>query len=67
MASQPTLWSNYMSGLDKVLETHQKVISENFVCPQGQGFQYYAVSNLRGGVGKSSIAFNLAYEISRKA
>jgi chromosome partitioning protein len=31
-----------------------------------QGFRSYAVSNLRGGVGKSSIAFNLAYEISRK-
>jgi cellulose biosynthesis protein BcsQ len=54
-----------MSGLDKVLETHQKVIRENYVCQKQQGFQYYAVSNLRGGVGKSSIAFNLAYEISR--
>jgi chromosome partitioning protein len=54
-----------MSGLDKVLETHQKVIRENYVSPSGQGFKSYAVSNLRGGVGKTSIAFNLAYEISR--
>ena len=54
-----------MSTLDKVLDTHQKVIKENYVCPKGQGFEYYAVSNLRGGVGKSSIAFNLAYQMSR--
>lgn len=55
-----------MSGLDKVLATHQKVIKENYLCPTGQGFKSYALSNLRGGVGKSSIAFNLAYEVSRK-
>lgn len=53
------------TGLDKVLETHQRVIREGYVKPEGQGFTYYAVSNLRGGVGKSSIAFNLAYEVSR--
>ncbi len=56
-----------MSGLEKIIETHQKVIRENHVCSSGQGFGYYAVSNLRGGVGKSSIAFNLAYEMSRNA
>ncbi|HBY63887.1 MAG TPA: chromosome partitioning protein [Solibacterales bacterium] len=56
-----------MTGLDRVLEKHQRVIKENYLCPQGQGFSYYAVSNLRGGVGKSSIAFNLAYEMSRKS
>lgn len=55
-----------MSGLEKVLETHQKVIKENYLCQTGQGFKSYAISNLRGGVGKSSIAFNLAYEVSRK-
>ncbi|XQA66080.1 ParA family protein [Xanthomonas sacchari] len=54
-----------MSGLDKVLEIHQRVIREGFVKEHGQGFSSYAVSNLRGGVGKSSIAFNLAYEMSR--
>lgn len=53
------------TGLEKVLEIHQRVIREGFVKERGQGFNYYAVSNLRGGVGKSSIAFNLAYEMSR--
>ena len=55
-----------MSGLEKVLETHQKVVREGHTKEVGQGFRSYAISNLRGGVGKSSIAFNLAYEVSRK-
>lgn len=54
------------SSLDKVLETHAKVIEEGFVQPIGQQFDSYALSNLRGGVGKSSLAFNLAFNISRK-
>jgi len=54
-------------GFEKVLATHKKIIKENYVAERGHGFKYYAVSNLRGGVGKSSIAFNLAYEMSRKA
>lgn len=54
------------SGLDRIFETHQKVIEEGLVLQEGQNFDSYAVSNLRGGVGKSSIAFNLAYEVSRK-
>jgi len=53
-------------GFDKILETHQKVIETGYTAPVGQSFNRYAISNLRGGVGKSSIAFNLAYEISRK-
>ncbi len=52
--------------LDKLLETHAKILEEGYICPKGQAFKSYAVSNLRGGVGKSSIAFNLAYEMSRK-
>jgi Flp pilus assembly CpaE family ATPase len=43
---------------------------EGLKLPVGQEFNSYAISNLRGGVGKSSIAFhlafNLAYEMSRK-
>lgn len=52
--------------MHKVFETHQRVIEEGFTSPSGQKFNKYAVTNLRGGVGKSSIAFNLAYEMSRK-
>lgn len=55
-----------MSGLDTVLENHQRVVREGYRRDSGQGFKSYAISNLRGGVGKSSIAFNLAYEMSRQ-
>lgn len=52
--------------LETVMETHQMVIEEGYTLAKGQEFNSYAISNLRGGVGKSSIAFNLAFEISRK-
>ena len=54
-----------MSGLDKVLRIHQEVVLNDYLAPNEQGFNSYAVTNLRGGVGKSSIAFNLAFEVSR--
>ena len=53
-------------GISRIMETHQRVLEEGFQRETGQEFKSYAISNLRGGVGKSSIAFNLAYEISRK-
>ncbi len=55
-----------MSAIERIFETHQRVIEDGFTLPVGQQFNSYAISNLRGGVGKSSIAFNLAYEISRQ-
>src|SRR5688500_18321019 len=53
-------------GITKIMETHQRVLEEGYRRESGQNFRTYAISNLRGGVGKSSIAFNLAYEISRQ-
>lgn len=55
-----------MTSLDKVLENHRKIVLNGHTVT-GQGFKSYAISNLRGGVGKSSIAFNLAYEVSRNS
>ncbi len=62
-------------GLKKVLDMQARVIEEGYVREQpmpidGGGKKAsrkcYVVSNLRGGVGKSSITFNLAFEISRR-
>lgn len=53
------------SGLDKVLEIHKKVVLEGYRRDSTPSGRCYAVSNLRGGVGKTSIIFNLAYELSR--
>ncbi|MBX9699665.1 MAG: ParA family protein [Acetobacteraceae bacterium] len=54
------------SDLDKVLDIHRRVVLEGFLGNGQLGSKTYAVSNLRGGVGKTSISFNLAYEVSRK-
>ena len=55
------------TSLQKVLDTHAKVIEEEFTQHQVRPrYKSYAVTNLRGGVGKSTLAFNLAYEISRE-
>jgi cellulose biosynthesis protein BcsQ len=53
------------SDLDKVLDIHRKVVLEGYRRESCRSPKVYAVSNLRGGVGKTSITFNLAYELSR--
>ena len=63
--------ADLVPGIDEhirpVLDRHAKVVEEGFTLNQDLQFKSYAVTNLRGGVGKSSLAFNLAYEISRKS
>lgn len=56
-----------MSSLDKVLAVHTKVVEDGYVAPGGPlKYRSYAISTLRGGVGKSTLAFNLAFEMSTK-
>ncbi|MFM0095644.1 ParA family protein [Paraburkholderia nemoris] len=54
------------SQLDTLLERF-KTVAEGGAVPRPAGqFMTYAVTNFRGGIGKSTLAFNLAWEISRK-
>jgi chromosome partitioning protein len=55
-----------MSSLDKVLERHKQVVDDGYVFSNSLKYRSYAVTTLRGGVGKSTLAFNLAYEIAAK-
>jgi cellulose biosynthesis protein BcsQ len=52
------------SSVEKVLENHRRVVEEGY-CPEPNlKYRSYAVTTLRGGVGKSTLAFNLSYEIA---
>jgi chromosome partitioning protein len=55
-----------MFELDMVLQRHKQVVEEGFVRPGVPRYRSYAVSTLRGGVGKSTLSFNLAYELARR-
>lgn len=53
------------TGLDRIIHNHDKSLHDEI--PEKEEFKYssYAVSNLRGGIGKSTISFNLSYLFSR--
>lgn len=55
-----------MDALDKVLATHSNVVESGFTAKGALKYRTYAISTLRGGVGKSTLAFNLAFEMSAK-
>ena len=66
MVEQATLVGAVDEHIKPVLDIHAQVVQEGLKLTRPLKFKSYSVTNLRGGVGKSSLAFNLAYEISRK-
>lgn len=57
------------SQLDKLLDRSGKVNSgvNSFpITPRKKIFKKYAVSNFRGGIGKTTLTFNVSYEISKQ-
>jgi cellulose biosynthesis protein BcsQ len=59
--------SKHMANELKRLLEQFKLDAEGVSSPRAKGgFQTYAITNFRGGIGKSTLAFNLAWEISRK-
>lgn len=54
------------SSVERIFATHSKVVDQGFKKPGALKYKNYAVTTLRGGVGKTTLSFNLAYEMSRQ-
>ena len=54
------------TSIEKVLERSESVLAGEVSAERSQKFGTYAITNFRGGIGKSTLAFNLAHELSAK-
>jgi cellulose biosynthesis protein BcsQ len=51
--------------VDEIVERSEAILNEGLIRGRLRTFNSYAVTNFRGGIGKSTLSFNLAYELAR--
>lgn len=53
------------TGLSRIIDNHDRSLEEGYTATTSFKRKSYAVSNLRGGIGKSTLSFNLAWMFTR--
>lgn len=54
------------TSVDQIIQRSQAVLSGGFVPERDKKFHTYAISNFRGGIGKSTLSFNLSFEVAKE-
>jgi len=55
------------NGIDLIVERAEQVQEGSDLPARSLKFKTYTITNFRGGIGKSTLSFNVAYELSRKS
>jgi chromosome partitioning protein len=55
-----------MNTIDEIIECFMQVVNGSFLPIRNHKYKSYAITNFRGGIGKSTLSFNLAHEFSMK-
>jgi len=56
----------FSSDVDTVTGRSEQVLAGSYLPERNEVFQSYAATNFRGGIGKGTLPFNLAYELSQQ-
>jgi len=52
--------------VDEIVERSEAILDGELTSDRAHRFKSYAVTNFRGGIGKTTLSFNLAYEVAQR-